>query len=84
MADSKAINELQKVGFQCVLEQSNYALIYDIYHCEQKKLETTGTVHVIKKINHDEMLVIRCCKYGHTLSEVEINESIETLLQLNF
>ena len=84
MSRSTAINKLEKDGFKCVLEQSKHVLNYDIYHCVQKKLQSDGTVHVVKKINQDKMLVIRCCKYGHTLSEVEINESIEILLQLNF
>jgi hypothetical protein len=84
MSGSTAINKLRKDGFQCVLEQSKHVLNYNIYHCVQKKLQSDGTVHVVKKINQDKMLVIRWCKYGHTLSEVEINESIEILLQLNF
>ena len=84
MSGSTAINNLEKNGFRCLPEQSNHAPVFDIYHCKHKKLQSQGTVHVIKKNNQDEMLIIRCCKYGHSLSEVELNKSIETLLQLNF
>jgi len=50
MSGSTAINKLQKDGFQCVLEQSKHVLNYDIYHCVQKKLQSDGTVHVVKKL----------------------------------